>query len=84
MKVSYKYHLFIAVFSILLIAKVQGQDFHLSQYDAAPMYLNPALVGQFDGQYRLHGHYRTQWGSVSTKPSTQQLFHLICLLKKLL
>ena len=68
MKVSYKYHLFIAVFSILLIAKVQGQDFHLSQYDAAPMYLNPALVGQFDGQYRLHGHYRTQWGSVSTKP----------------
>ncbi|MBL4592642.1 MAG: PorP/SprF family type IX secretion system membrane protein [Flavobacteriales bacterium] len=44
-----------------------AQDFHLSQHDAAPLNLNPALVGQFDGKYRIHGHYRTQWGSLSSK-----------------
>lgn len=44
-----------------------AQDFHLSQHDAAPLYLNPGLVGQFDGKYRVHGHYRTQWGSLSSK-----------------
>ncbi len=44
-----------------------AQDFHLSQHDAAALYLNPALVGQFDGKYRIHGHYRTQWGSLSSK-----------------
>lgn len=49
------------------INKLTAQDFHLSQYDAASLYLNPALAGQFDGKYRIHAHYRTQWGSVSSK-----------------
>ena len=52
---------------VLLSAKTKAQDFHLSQYDAAPLFLNPALVGQFEGKYRVHGHYRTQWGSLSSK-----------------
>ena len=47
-----------------------AQDFHLSQYDAPPMFLNPAMTGMFDGKYRVHGHYRTQWMSVATKPYT--------------
>lgn len=61
-------YLFILL-GVLVLAgnKVKAQDFHLSQYDAAPLFLNPALVGQFDGKYRVHGHYRTQWGSLSSK-----------------
>lgn len=58
------------IFAIILLAsfnKITAQDFHLSQYDAAALYLNPALAGQFDGKYRIHAHYRTQWGSVSSK-----------------
>ncbi|GAB4248293.1 MAG: hypothetical protein Kow0079_00380 [Vicingaceae bacterium] len=47
---------------------IKGQDFHLSQYDAAPIFLNPALAGKFDGLYRIHGHYRTQWNAIATKP----------------
>ena len=43
-----------------------AQDFHLSQYDAAPMYLNPAMTGMFNGLYRVHGHYRNQWASVAS------------------
>ena len=62
-----KYYLFLISGLILLSTSVSSQDFHLSQYDAAPLYLNPALAGQFDGKYRIHGHYRTQWGSVSSK-----------------
>ena len=51
-------------------AELRAQDFHLSQYDASPQYLNPSMTGLFDGKYRFHLHYRTQWASVSTKPFT--------------
>lgn len=47
-----------------------AQDFHLSQYDANSLYLNPAMTGMFDGYYRIHGHYRTQWAAVAFKPFT--------------
>ena len=53
-----------------------GQDFHLSQYDAAAMNINPALTGSFRGDMRLHGHYRNQWLSVATKPFTTYLVGL--------
>ena len=49
---------------------VFAQDFHLSQYDALPMFLNPAMTGMFDGEYRVNGQYRTQWAAVATKPYT--------------
>ncbi len=45
-----------------------AQDAHLSIYDAAPMYLNPAMTGVFEGDWRLHAQYRTQWKSVNFKP----------------
>lgn len=46
----------------------RAQDAHLSQYDEAYLYLNPALTGMFNGDYRAGGHYRTQWAAVATKP----------------
>ena len=42
------------------------QDPHLSQYDAIPIYLNPAMTGLFNGYYRVHAHYRNQWASVAS------------------
>lgn len=50
-----------------------GQDFHLTQYDAPPMFLNPAMAGKFNGKYRIHGHYRTQWNAIASKPFTTAL-----------
>ena len=47
-----------------------AQDFHLSQYDAPPLFLNPSMTGMFDGYYRVHVHYRTQWSSIIKKPFT--------------
>ncbi|CAN5488464.1 hypothetical protein BH10BAC1_BH10BAC1_05130 [soil metagenome] len=63
----------IALLALILLLSVKtatAQDFHLSQYDAPPMFLNPAMTGMFDGKYRIHGHYRTQWMAVATKPYT--------------
>lgn len=44
---------------------VIGQDLHWSQYNANPLNLNPALTGFFDGQFRITGNLRSQWGSFS-------------------
>ena len=62
-----KYYVIAFISLFVLNIDSYAQDFHLSQHDAAALYLNPALVGQFDGKYRVHGHYRTQWGSLSSK-----------------
>lgn len=62
-----KYLIVAVIGMICLSVDSVAQDAHLSQHDAAPLYLNPALVGQFDGKFRVHGHYRTQWGSLSSK-----------------
>lgn len=53
-----------------------GQDHHFSQYDATYQYLNPALTGMsWDGTYewRANSSYRSQWGSIASKPYTNQL-----------
>ncbi|HRG39055.1 MAG TPA: PorP/SprF family type IX secretion system membrane protein [Bacteroidia bacterium] len=62
--------LFFGVVFLLCTGNLYAQDFHLSQYDASPQYLNPSMAGMLDGKYRIHLHYRTQWASVSTKPFT--------------
>lgn len=45
-------------------------DPHFSQYYVYPSWLNPALTGAFDGQYRVSGIYRNQWGNISSPFST--------------
>ncbi|MCO6478618.1 MAG: PorP/SprF family type IX secretion system membrane protein [Phaeodactylibacter sp.] len=41
-----------------------AQDVHFSQFYNAPLSLNPALCGAFDGDQRFAATYRNQWGSV--------------------
>ena len=52
---------FLALFSLDL----QAQDIHFSQFYNSPLNLNPALAGNFDGNYRFAGNYRNQWSSVT-------------------
>ena len=65
------------VFTILTIAVAStvttAQDFHLSMYDAGPLFLNPAMTGVFEGDWRVHAQYRNQWKSVNFKPYTTGL-----------
>lgn len=52
---------------------VSGQDIHFSQFDASPLNTNPALLGNFDADYRFVGNHRTQWRSVTVPYSTFSL-----------
>ncbi len=49
---------------------VTAQDAQFSQAFAAPLLLNPALAGTFDGSYRLNLNYRDQWRSALETPLT--------------
>jgi type IX secretion system PorP/SprF family membrane protein len=45
-------------------------DPHFSQYYTYPSWLNPALTGAFQGNVRVSGIYRNQWGSITSPFST--------------
>lgn len=63
----------IVVVLLLGSATIKAQDFHLSQYEAFGLYLNPAFTGYFDEEkadYRASAVYRSQWRSLQRKPFT--------------
>jgi type IX secretion system PorP/SprF family membrane protein len=61
---------------LLLLTLVTGitghsqTDPHFSQYYAYPLWLNPALTGAIDGNYRVTAMYRSQWGGISNPFAT--------------
>ena len=70
-----KTKIFISVFFLACVLSIQvkAQDFHLAQYDAFSLYLNPALTGNYlgeEGDYRISSVYRTQWRALTPKPYT--------------
>ncbi|HEY6161420.1 MAG TPA: PorP/SprF family type IX secretion system membrane protein [Bacteroidia bacterium] len=58
----------LALAGLLFCAVAGAQDFHLTQYEAAPLNLNPSMTGMFDGYYRIHAHYRSQWAALINNP----------------
>ncbi|MEI6407829.1 MAG: PorP/SprF family type IX secretion system membrane protein [Bacteroidota bacterium] len=56
-------------FAFLFVAQVAfSQDKHFTQFYAAPLSVNPALTGGFEGKYRVSTIYRDQWRSVLDNP----------------
>jgi type IX secretion system PorP/SprF family membrane protein len=60
-------HLQLLIFftTMLVFSSTYGQDFHMSQYDSNPLYLNPALTGfrlPGENEIRLNVNYRDQGG----------------------
>lgn len=56
---------------MVLVAGATGlasaQDAHLSQYDAAPVLLNPALTGMFEhSDFRMTCNLRSQWNKLNS------------------
>ena len=50
------------IFSFFLGTLVcKGQDPNFSQFFSSPLTLNPANIGNFDGNLRLSSNYRNQW-----------------------
>ena len=58
MRIVFVALLFFAVFAN---QSLYAQDHLYSQFYDAPIYLNPALNGQFDGDFRVNLIYRNQW-----------------------
>jgi type IX secretion system PorP/SprF family membrane protein len=54
---------FLMMILIVVNAESFAQDHMYSQFFDAPVYLNPALNGQFDGDLRINAIYRNQWSS---------------------
>ncbi len=70
----------IITYSILIIAisnnAAFAQDYHLSQYDMASMYLNPAQTGMYGGDkgdYKFYNDYHSQWAALSKPFTTEYL-----------
>jgi len=57
------FYIFILV--VLLTELASAQDPHFSQFFAAPLVVNPALTGKFNGDMRAAGNYRNQWPTVN-------------------
>ena len=64
----------IHIISLLFISKITiAQDFHLSHYDANPLYINPALTGMSvneDWGLRINANFREQGGNSFSSANT--------------
>jgi len=57
---------YVALCLIVIANKAIAQtDPHFTQNYTYPMYINPAMTGGSDGEYRASAIYRGQWGSVT-------------------
>lgn len=52
------------------VRQAMAQDIHFSQYFTSSLSLNPALTGNFDGDWRLIDNYRSQWRTVTKSFNT--------------
>jgi len=53
------------LFLVTALQSVAQTDPHFTQNYTYPMYINPALAGSSDGEYRVSSIFRTQWGSIT-------------------
>lgn len=65
---SMKKLLLYSLFFCAVVPKAFSQDKHFTQFYAAPLTLNPALTGAFEGKYRVGTIYRDQWRQVLDNP----------------
>lgn len=61
---------FVLLATMAGVAGHSQTDPHFSQYYSYPLWLNPALTGAIDGNYRVTAMYRSQWGGISNSFST--------------
>ena len=65
-KFTYRYAWLITGLFLAAVIKTAAQtDPHFTQNYTYPMYINPALTGSSDGEYRASAIYRSQWGTIT-------------------
>lgn len=68
MKIKAFFGIMILLFSLV----IHAQDPHFTQFNMQPLLLNPALTGNFSGDFRANVNYRDQWRSVAEPYTTIQ------------
>ncbi|TKK67809.1 type IX secretion system membrane protein PorP/SprF [Ilyomonas limi] len=68
-----KFFTLTAMLCLTAMLQSNAQDVHFSQFFEAPLVRNPSLAGIFDGDVRVQGVYRSQWGSVTVPFVTQSI-----------
>ncbi len=66
---------------MVCIVSANAQDVHFSQFNNAPMVINPALTGAFNAEHRIIANYRSQWGTIAKPYTTYALSYDAGLLK---
>ncbi len=74
--------LFFSIYILLGTNHIKAQDAIYSQFANAPLVINPALAGHFEGSYRLGALYRNQWAGIGksgvySSPSAFADFNLL-------
>ena len=70
MKSKIRQYLIVGLFSVLTTSVVAQIDPHFSQYYMYPLWLNPALTGAVDGNYRVSVIQRQQWNNIAPFSTT--------------
>lgn len=66
---------------VIAIVGANAQDVHFSQFNNAPLIINPALTGAFNAEHRIIANYRTQWGTIAKPYTTYALSYDAGILK---
>ena len=69
-----KLFLLLIVFTLSLRPGLYAQDVHFSQFETSSLFMNPALTGDYHGDWRIGTIYRNQWRSVAD-PFESNLFY---------
>lgn len=74
-QITIRYLLYLGIAGIILLLPKYGlaQDLHFSQFQKAPLLINPASTGDFDGEWRFIHNYRSQWRAVSNPFQTYSI-----------
>ena len=69
-----KFSLVVAL--LFVFAQVAAQDIHFSQIDASDLVtVNPANTGNYDGDWKFGGLYRSQWPEIEKAFSSTTVFY---------
>jgi len=63
----------IILVSLFCVSSLWAQDIHFAQIEQSPQFINPALMGVFDGDHRGILNYKSQWASI-VSPYTTMAF----------
>ena len=68
MKILSKLKVYVAIIGLIIctVKSFAQTDPHFSQYYAYPLWLNPALTGVIDGDYRASANFKQQWGALNS------------------